>query len=623
MPILPIEIDSEWTLAAVADSAETVTVPEGAAFYWTITQEPDAVPRPDYQFFEYHDGSTEFSAGLTAGGRLWLATRRKSERTTISRGWDVSGSANAAVAALEQDLENTRLSLEQAFDAGQQAQDERLSAAESAILHPSLFGAMGAGGDDTAALQAWINAGGRILPPGTYRLSAALIVPVGSLRGAGMGATRLIWTAGAASSGITVTAGTNTRPTTVASMSLETEANGVGTALLVDYSGNIGGGAVIQPRTAARLRVRDVQMKGSGTVTNTGWLHHLDMVSVVGAHIQGCAVEGRGSGGALLSQTAYRFRGAGAPVECVIDGCWAYQVQDAVYSAEAEGLFVLGCNFVAVGRGVAFTSTGAEPQCQVSDTHINAYVKCVDLDQCAQGNIHDNLLYSRNDTTNEVIGVDVSPSCLYNRIEGNTFVRTGTSTLIAVRDAGDRTVISGNIIQTATVGIDILAAARSSAERNNRFISCGTDVRDGSTTTTRGTLIRGYAGPLDALANAAANSTSVATLGAGVFGVPVGAQAAGAFVRTSVFDVNAAHQEFDDHATERQFYRRKKSGVWGPWLRVSALPAAGPQDLSGTGTPEGAVAAPVGSTFRRTDGGAGTSFYVKESGTGSSGWVAK
>lgn len=46
-------------------------------------------------------------------------------------------------------------------------------------------------------------------------------------------------------------------------------------------------------------------------------------------------------------------------------------------------------------------------------------------------------------------------------------------------------------------------------------------------------------------------------------------------------------------------------------------------DAAGSGTPEGAVVAGIGSTFRRTDGGAGTSFYVKESGTGNTGWVAK
>lgn len=46
-------------------------------------------------------------------------------------------------------------------------------------------------------------------------------------------------------------------------------------------------------------------------------------------------------------------------------------------------------------------------------------------------------------------------------------------------------------------------------------------------------------------------------------------------------------------------------------------------DAVGSGSPEGVLSAPVGSTYRRTDGGADTSFYVKESGSGNTGWVAK
>jgi hypothetical protein len=49
----------------------------------------------------------------------------------------------------------------------------------------------------------------------------------------------------------------------------------------------------------------------------------------------------------------------------------------------------------------------------------------------------------------------------------------------------------------------------------------------------------------------------------------------------------------------------------------------GTTHTSGAGTPEGFVTAIVGSTYGRTDGGAGTSFYVKESGSGNTGWVAK
>lgn len=44
---------------------------------------------------------------------------------------------------------------------------------------------------------------------------------------------------------------------------------------------------------------------------------------------------------------------------------------------------------------------------------------------------------------------------------------------------------------------------------------------------------------------------------------------------------------------------------------------------SGTGDPESVVTAPIGSLYTRTDGGAGTTLYVKESGTGTTGWVAK
>jgi hypothetical protein len=44
---------------------------------------------------------------------------------------------------------------------------------------------------------------------------------------------------------------------------------------------------------------------------------------------------------------------------------------------------------------------------------------------------------------------------------------------------------------------------------------------------------------------------------------------------------------------------------------------------SGTGSPEGVKTAPVGSLYSRTDGGASTTLYVKQSGAGNTGWVAK
>lgn len=44
---------------------------------------------------------------------------------------------------------------------------------------------------------------------------------------------------------------------------------------------------------------------------------------------------------------------------------------------------------------------------------------------------------------------------------------------------------------------------------------------------------------------------------------------------------------------------------------------------SGPGSPEGVLVAGVGSKWTRTDGGANTTLYIKESGSGNTGWVAK
>lgn len=60
-------------------------------------------------------------------------------------------------------------------------------------------------------------------------------------------------------------------------------------------------------------------------------------------------------------------------------------------------------------------------------------------------------------------------------------------------------------------------------------------------------------------------------------------------------------------------------------FRISSQAGGGPvtEILSGAGTPEAVITAPVGSIFLRTDGGAATTLYVKESGAGNTGWAAK
>ncbi len=55
---------------------------------------------------------------------------------------------------------------------------------------------------------------------------------------------------------------------------------------------------------------------------------------------------------------------------------------------------------------------------------------------------------------------------------------------------------------------------------------------------------------------------------------------------------------------------------------VSDAESAGAMELIGRNTPQGAVTAPPGSTFRNLNGGVGSSFYIKQTGTGNTGWAA-
>lgn len=62
---------------------------------------------------------------------------------------------------------------------------------------------------------------------------------------------------------------------------------------------------------------------------------------------------------------------------------------------------------------------------------------------------------------------------------------------------------------------------------------------------------------------------------------------------------------------------------WRNWFFLLTEKVNSMKVLSGTGTPEGVVVAGIGTLYTRTDGGASTTLYVKESGTSSTGWIAK
>jgi hypothetical protein len=75
---------------------------------------------------------------------------------------------------------------------------------------------------------------------------------------------------------------------------------------------------------------------------------------------------------------------------------------------------------------------------------------------------------------------------------------------------------------------------------------------------------------------------------------------------------------FTDAGTDTVVFPTRNDGArTGEWMRINGVTYA-----IGAGSPQSVVTAPVGSIYQRTDGSTNTILYVKESGTGNTGWAA-
>lgn len=81
------------------------------------------------------------------------------------------------------------------------------------------------------------------------------------------------------------------------------------------------------------------------------------------------------------------------------------------------------------------------------------------------------------------------------------------------------------------------------------------------------------------------------------------------------------HPQYETQAEADARYRQQSTAI--TYGELTEVPAVLALLHSGTGSPETVVTAGIGALYLRTDGGAGTTLYVKESGAGNTGWVGK
>jgi parallel beta-helix repeat protein len=160
--------------------------------------------------------------------------------------------------------------------------------------------------------------------------------------------------------------------------------------------------------------------------------------------------------------------------------------------------------------------------------------------------------------------------------------------MLASVDAVTNVVISGNTINgTSTALKGIFLYDVSYASISNNIINGWTE---------NGIYLQSELGTVDYMSMAGNifwnNTNNVNTGGAGAFGNNIQVSGSPNFRASGATGANAVDLTND---------------VYNAW---------------GTNTPEGSVTAGVGSTFQRRNGGASTTLYVKESGTGNTGWRA-
>lgn len=201
-----------------------------------------------------------------------------------------------------------------------------------------------------------------------------------------------------------------------------------------------------------------------------------------------------------------------------------------------------------------------------------------------------------------------------NTGDGNTAI--GRNTLKANTTGSSNTACGRSGLASNTTGTQNVAVGQSALV----FATTGVDnVAVGAyslsvvTTGVANVSIGTYALPLatsDRNTAVGNNALSTTTTGTNVIGIGDGVTATGATTSNEITLGNGSITNF------------RVPGI-GLSAIAGTITFGGVKILVGSGTPEAVQTAPVGSMFLRTDGGAGTTLYIKQSGTGNTGWVGK
>jgi hypothetical protein len=375
--------------------------------------------------------------------------------------------------------------------------------------------------------------------------------------------------------------------------------------------------------TSKTFIMRDCQITGTNAAGGFG--SAVLLTNARNIVVESVRILGDRDGTPLSSGFGFNIIGTnptGAPVEMFFNKVQVYFVNTAFkIDGWIEGVFFTSCTMIAchIGINAVIGPAGPKPLINVIGCHINTDTFGIRTVGFVQSNYSDNLIYAQDvdgtSTGYAAISLNASGATLDVQVDNNNFqgIISGISKNGVVVEDGtgsDLCIISNNIFNSFDTAVWFQTGTTNALAQGNVFVSCATDILDQGT----GSLINRFGDfaqtSTSGLAQVVSENKSSAnnltkTAGYGIRGRDT------ISTQKDVGAFRAVPQDADWVNATATIYGRNSDAV------------AGYAFFGINGTPEGVITAPIGAIATRRDGGASTTLYVKQSGTGNTGWVAK
>ena len=509
------------------------------------------------------------------------------------------------------------------------------------------FDAIGDGvTDDTAAIQAAIDAGGDTVyfPAGNYLCSTAITLPSPvNLRGESQHASRIIFSLnGFILDASAVSARFNSMR--VENLAILSDTLGLYTGF--DYTGKVSSAGQAPYLTFENVLFCGSEVSGA---TSKEWKIGADLNEGTQARFINVTWQGKESSATDEFDTATIGLLITATTGVMMQGCQIFRMKYGIkLTGQSEGMFINNCTIVACYVGIWGTGLVDPSNEQViTNSHISASYIGIDIEALAGGPINQCVI-----------------SGCFILMRPASEIITGQTEYYGIRIASDFGGIANNVIQvnsdpSITVwGIDLIDASNDNTISGNKFRLFTTAVRLGASTLNN-LLANNIYSPILATHTYLTDSGTTNKVESDYYALGDKAQTIYSKSGAAIFEKTASSTETHLRADallaikaggQIDFYAadihrasitgsgnfvpvldgvknigssstRWGSGYFATAIRLGTL--GNTQILTGSGSPESSVTANPGSLYTDTAGGAGTTLYVKESGTGNTGWIAK